>query len=241
VFIPTEIAWVVGRSFSWISRYRRLNTIVERTKEHLVAFVQIAFISILSRRLRRLDTQAGSARRLRTASEITGPSHLLRGHRHRFGSRTRTLQLRELSEDERTDVQGITRSHTLGARLVRPAQIIAHAMSGLKAEQSATRMDLCGNTVRYRLNRFNACGLDGLKEDVRTRRPPTNSAAPRRHRRRPDLPIRAGPALCSLDAGSPGRLSELAGDRYAPQSDQRDRHPRRPEVAPAGEVVRRVG
>ncbi len=61
VFIPTEIAWVVERSFSWITRYRRLNTIVERTKEHLVAFIQIAFISILSRRLRRLDTQAASA------------------------------------------------------------------------------------------------------------------------------------------------------------------------------------
>ena len=57
VFIPTEIAWVVERSFSWISRYRRLNTIVERTKEHLVAFVQIAFISILSRRLQRLAPQ----------------------------------------------------------------------------------------------------------------------------------------------------------------------------------------
>ena len=42
MFIPTEIAWVVERSFSWISRYRRLNTIVERTKEHLLAFVQIA-------------------------------------------------------------------------------------------------------------------------------------------------------------------------------------------------------
>ena len=69
VFIPTEIAWVVEHSFSWITRYRRLNTIVERTKEHLVAFVQIAFISILSRRLHRLDTQAGSARRLRTASD----------------------------------------------------------------------------------------------------------------------------------------------------------------------------
>ena len=57
VFIPTEIAWVVERSFSWISRYRRLNIIVERTKGHLVAFVQIAFISILSRRLQRLAPQ----------------------------------------------------------------------------------------------------------------------------------------------------------------------------------------
>ena len=61
MFIPTEIAWGVERSFSWISRYRRLNTIVERTKEHLVAFVEIAFVSILSRRLKRLVTQAAPA------------------------------------------------------------------------------------------------------------------------------------------------------------------------------------
>jgi len=61
VFIPTEIAWVVERSFGWLSRYRRLNTVVERTKEHLVAFVQIAFISILSRRLKRLTPQAVGA------------------------------------------------------------------------------------------------------------------------------------------------------------------------------------
>jgi putative transposase len=58
LFIPTGIAWVVERSFSWISRYRRLNTIVERTKEHLVAFVEIAFGSVLSRRLKRLTPQA---------------------------------------------------------------------------------------------------------------------------------------------------------------------------------------
>jgi hypothetical protein len=29
-------------SFAWLSRYRRLNTIVERSKEHLIAFVEIA-------------------------------------------------------------------------------------------------------------------------------------------------------------------------------------------------------
>jgi hypothetical protein len=37
-----------------LSRYRRLNTIFERSKEHVIAFVEIAFISILSRRLKRL-------------------------------------------------------------------------------------------------------------------------------------------------------------------------------------------
>jgi hypothetical protein len=41
----------------WIDRYYRLNTIFERTKAHLIAFIETAFISILSRRLVRLVTQ----------------------------------------------------------------------------------------------------------------------------------------------------------------------------------------
>ena len=45
---------MVERSLAWISRYRRLNTIVERTEGHRVAFVEIAFVSILSRRPVRL-------------------------------------------------------------------------------------------------------------------------------------------------------------------------------------------
>jgi transposase len=53
-FVPAGICWVVERSFGWLSRYRRLNTLFERTKEHLIAFVEIAFVSILSRRLKRL-------------------------------------------------------------------------------------------------------------------------------------------------------------------------------------------
>jgi len=60
-FIPEGIRWVVERSLGWMSRYRRLNTIFERTEEHLVAFIEIAFISILSRRLVRLVTQQISA------------------------------------------------------------------------------------------------------------------------------------------------------------------------------------
>ena len=52
---------MVERSFAWISRYRRLNTIFERTKEHLIAFVEIAFVSILSRRLARLETERRAA------------------------------------------------------------------------------------------------------------------------------------------------------------------------------------
>ncbi len=57
--IPEGFRWVVERSLDWIIRYRRLNTIFERG--HLVAFIEIAFISILSRRLVRLGTQEISA------------------------------------------------------------------------------------------------------------------------------------------------------------------------------------
>jgi transposase len=84
-----------------------------------------------------------------------------------------TLRQRNRTEDERREVQRITRSHTLGAAFVRRAQIVVHAISGLKAEEIARRMNLCGNTVRYWINRFNARGLDGLEEDMRTGRPPT--------------------------------------------------------------------
>src|SRR3954449_6574075 len=61
IFIPEGIRWVVERSLAWVSRYRRLNTIFERTEEPLLAFIEIAFISILSRRLVRLVTQEISA------------------------------------------------------------------------------------------------------------------------------------------------------------------------------------
>ena len=53
-FVPAGICWVVERSFAWLSRYRRLNILFERSKDHIIAFIAIAFISILSRRMRRL-------------------------------------------------------------------------------------------------------------------------------------------------------------------------------------------
>src|SRR5918995_6952070 len=106
-----------------------------------------------------------------------------------------TVRLRDLTDDERTEVQRITRSHTLGAAFVRRAQIVVHAMSGLKAEEIASRMDLCG--VRSWINRFNARGLDGLEED-RTAAHIFGRAAQRRHHRGADPAHRARLALCLL-------------------------------------------
>jgi hypothetical protein len=70
-----------------------------------------------------------------------------------------TLRVRELNDHERVEVPRIARSHTLGAALVRRAQIVVPAMGGLKAQEIATRMDLCGNTARHWVNRFDARGL----------------------------------------------------------------------------------
>ena len=90
-----------------------------------------------------------------------------------------TLRVRALSEDEAQGLARMTRSHKLGAGLVRRAQIVQHAVDGLSAPEIATRMDLCGATVRFWLKRFNQRGLLGLKEDMRSGRPPTYSAEER--------------------------------------------------------------
>src|SRR4051812_1568034 len=97
------------------------------------------------------------------------------------GSLATTLRVLVLNEEGREALGRMARSRTtLGAGLVRRAQIVLHALDGLKAVEISARMGLCGATVRHPLKRFNACGLDGLKEDVRSGRPPTCSAEQRR-------------------------------------------------------------
>jgi transposase len=90
-----------------------------------------------------------------------------------------TLRMRTVSDEEREALGRMARSRTAGAGLVRRAQIIVHALEGLKAPEISARMGLCGATVRHWLKRFHARGLQGLEEDVRSGRPPTYSAAQR--------------------------------------------------------------
>jgi transposase len=82
-------------------------------------------------------------------------------------------------DEEREELGRMARSRTLGAGRVRRARIVLHALDGLKAPEIGARMGLCGATVRHWLKRFNARGLEGLEEDVRTGRPPTYSAEQR--------------------------------------------------------------
>jgi transposase len=90
-----------------------------------------------------------------------------------------TLRVRVVSDEEREELGRMARSRTVGAGLVRRAQIVLHALEGQKAPEISARMDLGGATVRHWLKRFNARGLQGLEEDVRTGRPPTYSAEQR--------------------------------------------------------------
>jgi len=90
-----------------------------------------------------------------------------------------TLRVRTVSDEEREALGRLARSRTVGAGLVRRAQIIMHALDGLKVPEISARMNLCGATVGHWLKRFNARGLQGLEEDVRSGRPPTYSAEQR--------------------------------------------------------------
>jgi transposase len=95
------------------------------------------------------------------------------------GSLAMTLRVRAMREEEREELGRMARSRTVGAGLVRRAQIVLHALEGLKAPEISARMGLCGATVRHWLKRFNTRGLAGLEEDVRSGRPPTYSAEQR--------------------------------------------------------------
>jgi transposase len=87
-----------------------------------------------------------------------------------------TIRVRALTAEETSQLTELARSRTRAAGLVRRAQIVLHAVEGLTASEIAARMELCCETVRFWLKRFNERGLAGLAEDMRSGRRPTYSA-----------------------------------------------------------------
>src|SRR4051794_17151281 len=63
-----------------------------------------------------------------------------------------TLRVRVVSDEEREELGRMARSRTVGAGLMRRAQIVLHALEGLKAPEISARMDLCGATVQHWLS-----------------------------------------------------------------------------------------
>src|SRR5689334_12205380 len=84
--------------------------------------------------------------------------------------------LRDLTPAECAAVQKLAHSHTAPAQRVQRAQIIWRARCGENASAIAARVGLDGETVRKRIHRFNAEGLEALKDQDRSGRRPTYSA-----------------------------------------------------------------
>jgi transposase len=81
--------------------------------------------------------------------------------------------LRDLTVEERARIQTLAHARTAPAQMVQRAQIIWRASHGESASAIAARLGLDGETVRKRINRFNAEGVEALKDRHRSGRPPT--------------------------------------------------------------------
>ena len=82
--------------------------------------------------------------------------------------RGRRLPKLELSEEQRTTLQGWTRRRITAQALSMRARIVLRASEGLTATAIAAETHACIQTVSKWWRRFDAQGLDGLPQDWRT-------------------------------------------------------------------------
>jgi len=89
------------------------------------------------------------------------------------------LKLRELTTEERRELERLARSRTEEARLVVRAKIVLGLAAGERPYQVAAQVGV-GRAAAYQwLHRFNAEGLKGLTDHPRPGRPPTYTAEQR--------------------------------------------------------------
>lgn len=86
------------------------------------------------------------------------------------------LHVRTVSEEERVTIKRLAHARTEPARRVERAQIIWRALQDEPAPAIARALGCNPATVRLWLRRFNAEGLDGLRDRSRAGRPPTYTA-----------------------------------------------------------------
>ncbi len=85
------------------------------------------------------------------------------------------LTLRPLTDEEVATITRLAHSRTDPARAVERAQIIWQASAGSHVPAIARARRVSEATVRRWVTRFNAGGVDGLKDAPRSGRPPTYS------------------------------------------------------------------
>jgi len=83
------------------------------------------------------------------------------------------LTLRELTDEERKELDRLARSRTEQARLVQRAQIVLGCANRERPAHLAVRLGIIPATVYQWLHRFNAEGLAGLADRPRSGHPPT--------------------------------------------------------------------
>src|SRR2546421_5988638 len=83
------------------------------------------------------------------------------------------LRLREMTPDEIETISRLRQSRTASARLVERARMIGLPRQGLSAPAIAKAVGVEAHPVRLWLRRFNAAGLDGLRDAPRPGPPAT--------------------------------------------------------------------
>jgi transposase len=83
------------------------------------------------------------------------------------------LRVRELTDEENEQIKRLAHSRTAPARRVERARMIWLASQGRRVAAIATDLHVTAETVRLWLKRFNAAGLEGLKDAPRSGRPAT--------------------------------------------------------------------
>ncbi len=99
---------------------------------------------------------------------------------------------------------------------IRRARMIAHSWDGLRTTQIADQLGCHPQTVRERLHRFNAEGVDGLGD--RPGPGPLGAARPPAPGRRGAAGARPAPGADALDPGRPGRARPGRGHPGGPVS-----------------------
>jgi transposase len=84
-----------------------------------------------------------------------------------------TIRLRAMTDEEVETIQRWASSRTAEARLVERAKVIRFAHEGRLGKAVAEELGLNPATVRKWLKRFNAKGLEGLRDAERPGKPPT--------------------------------------------------------------------
>jgi transposase len=87
------------------------------------------------------------------------------------------LRVRDLTDEENEQIKRLAQSRTAPARGVERARIIWLASQGWRVRAIAAELRLNAETVRLWLKRFNAAGLEGLKDAPRSGRPATYTPA----------------------------------------------------------------